>query len=511
MAVIASLSSVAGASTSPATWTLKANGGFVGVGLLNQIQLTGGGSEADASSGNLSEAIGTGACLSSSATSNPCPTSPSSGATGFALDTTQTAVQNSSGGSAAPSPAGSSNCAIPAINASPLLTLGPACGTATASEDSNGNPTAEGNGSLVNATALSLSLTSLLGNGGIALPTALCSGVPAATPTAGSGTGDLPAPVSTLLTTANGLLSSITSGSPLSASSVDTTSPASGACSIVGGLLNELGAASPVGTLLNGLTSSAGVSGLPPLLSLTVGGSDSKVATSSDGNTLTATATQEAVDVNVLGMLDIKVTPTVAAVSVDKATGQVTPSCSSGVVSVTAAGQSVPGLSDLSTLGATIQQLLTTLGATPLGTLLDQLLNFQPDGVLSCTPTTSNGGTTASATADSLDLNLAPSVSLLALDLGNVSASASTTAATTSTNAVTSANTPAPAAPANAPAAPAVVPNVTTVHTGEYWSGVLPIILMAGMALAGILLIGRRRILSVARSMSPIIRRRGGH
>ena len=146
--------------------------------------------------------------------------------------------------------------------------------------------------------------------------------------------------------------------------------------------------------------------------------------------------------------------------------------------------------------------MLTELNATPLGTLLDQLLNFQPDGVLSCTPSTSNGGTAGSATADSIDLNLAPAVSLLSLDLGNVSASASTTPTPSSPNAipVSSPSTPA--------AAPAVVPNVTTVHTGEYWAGTLPVILMAGMGLAGILLIGRRRILSVARSINPITRRR---
>ena len=71
--------------------------------------------------------------------------------------------------------------------------------------------------------------------------------------------------------------------------------------------------------------------------------------------------------------------------------------------------------------------MLTQLGATPLGTVIDQLLNFKPDGVLSCTPGTTAGGTSGTATADSVDLNLAPAVNLLSLDLGNVDASASTT------------------------------------------------------------------------------------
>jgi hypothetical protein len=54
------------------------------------------------------------------------------------------------------------------------------------------------------------------------------------------------------------------------------------------------------------------------------------------------------------------------------------------------------------------------------------------------------------------------------------------------------------------------VPGVTSVHTGEFWAGPLPIILLSGMGLAGMLLIGRRRIFSVARSLPLITRRRGG-
>jgi hypothetical protein len=45
-------------------------------------------------------------------------------------------------------------------------------------------------------------------------------------------------------------------------------------------------------------------------------------------------------------------------------------------------------------------------------------------------------------------------------------------------------------------APPPVVPGVTTVHTGEFWAGTLPIVLSAGMALSGLALIGRRRIVS---------------
>ncbi len=507
VALACALTSSAGATTTPATWNVKADGGFVSLSLLNTMEISGGGSEADATSSNLAEALGTGACVSNAAASNPCPTSAASVGS-FAIDTTQTAIRTSSGGVATPVPSGSSNCAVPAVNAAPLLSLGPACGSATASEDANGNPTAEGTGSLVGTQALSLSLGSLLssGIGGLALPSTanLCSGIPAATSTAGSGPSSLPAPVSTVLSTANGLLSGVTNGTPLSSTSVDSSSPLDGVCSIVGGVVNELGS-SPAASLLSDLTSAAGTSGLPPLLGVTVGGSDSKVATSDNGGTLTATATQEAVDLNVLGLLDIQVTPTTSSVSVNTASGQVTPTCSAGVINVTAAGQALP-LSQLNALGSTIQAVLTQLGASPLGTVLDQLLNFKPGGILSCTPSTTSGGASGTASADSVDLNLAPTVNLLSLDLGNVDASASTTSAP----GVATTPSVVPAATPPAPAAPGAVPNVTSVHTGEFWAGPLPIVLMAGMGLAGLALIGRRRIAAASRALVPLSRRRSG-
>ena len=87
----------------------------------------------------------------------------------------------------------------------------------------------------------------------------------------------------------------------------------------------------------------------------------------------------------------------------------------------------------------------------------------------------------------------------LGLNVGDVSVSGSATAATPAVATVAG-----HAAQPRAPRSPAAVPNVTTVHTGEYWSGTLPIILLAGLGLAGLLLIGRRRIVALARSLYPI-------
>lgn len=93
----------------------------------------------------------------------------------------------------------------------------------------------------------------------------------------------------------------------------------------------------------------------------------------------------------------------------------------------------------------------------------------------------------------------------IGVNVGDVSVTGSSTVATPAV-----ATSPATPTPAAAPvAAPAAVPGVTTVHTGEYWAGTLPIILMAGTGAAGLLLIGRRRIASLARSLSSPNRRRG--
>ena len=498
--LVTALASSAGAASS--TWNVKADGGFVSLTVLNKIQLAGGGSEADANSGNVAEAMGNGICVSASATSNPCPTSATSSLSGVAYQTTQTAIQNGATGTAVPTPAGGTdgNCTLP-LNLSPLANIGLFCGQASASEAS-GAPTATGSGSLASVQLLDLSTTGFLSALGLGLPTAgsSCSSAnaTAATTSAGTGAAALTGTVGSLLSTVNGLLGSIAK-TPLTASSVDNTDSTTGTCSILSGLLNELPVGSALTGLLDELTGLANAANLPPLLSVTLGGSTSSVSTSADGSTYTAHAHQQSVDINILGMLDIQVTPTDANVTVDPATGAVVPTCSAGVISVTT-GSGLPTVLGLGSLGNQISSLLNTLGSGTLGTLLGGLLNFDPDGILSCT-TTATG-----ATADTIDLNLLPNLpliggSLLSLDLGNVEVSGSTTSTTPSV-VTQAAVTPTPALVPALPAAPAAVPNVTTVHTGEFWSGILPIILLSGMGLAGITLVGRRRFISVARTLS---------
>src|ERR1700761_5941079 len=84
VAMACALSASAGAASAPTTWNLKADGGFVSLSLLNNVEVSGGGSEADATSSDLTEPLGTGACVSGASTANPCPTSPAAVGT-FAL------------------------------------------------------------------------------------------------------------------------------------------------------------------------------------------------------------------------------------------------------------------------------------------------------------------------------------------------------------------------------------------------------------------------------------------
>ncbi|HEY6474415.1 MAG TPA: hypothetical protein VIY26_16085 [Acidimicrobiales bacterium] len=514
--VLTALTSTAGASTTTSTWNVTGNGGFVGLDLLSALQIAGGGSEADASSAPLSEASGTGLCIDTSVTTNPCPTSATASLSGEALQTTQDAVAKGAGTTATPT--GASGCTIP-LNTG-IINVDVSCGTASASEDSTGNPTASGTGTLANVS-VSLSLTSVLsGLLGGSLPSAgsLCSGTSAATTAGGAGLGSLTGTLGSLLTTVNGLLGGL-SLPGLNGSTVDTSSTGAGTCSLLGGLLNSIsgeGGASVLTGILNQVLGLAGGNsvGISPL-TIDVGGSTTAVSTS--GNVVTDSVEQHAVDINLFGLADLQVAPTTAAVSLNRGTGVVTPSCNAGVLSYSTMGglQNILSLGPLtSTLNNLLGQLSSTLDGltSALSTLIGDLIAYQtPGNLLNCN--TSAPGSTASASVGVLNVGLLTGLmGGVGLNVGDVSVSGS---ATNATPAVTTAAATTPAAPAAAPApaaaAPASsVPNVTTVHTGEFWSGSLPIILLTGMGLAGIMLIGRRRIFSVARSINPIARRRGG-
>jgi hypothetical protein len=229
----------------------------------------------------------------------------------------------------------------------------------------------------------------------------------------------------------------------------------------------------------------------------------------SSGNVVTDSVTQHAIEVSLFGLADLQVAPTTASVALDRSTGTVTPSCNAGLVSYSTSG-SLPTFVNVTQLTSLVNQILAQAGASSalgsaLGSLLTGIIDYTPDGnLLTCD--TSAPGTTASAKVGVLNLGLLSALQGgVGLNVGDVSVTGSSTVATPAV-----ATSPGTATPAATPVAPAAVPGVTTVHTGEFWAGTLPIILMGGMGLAGLLLIGRRRVAALARSLSSSNRRRGG-
>lgn len=507
MMLLGALSSSAGAQGA-GQWSVQGNGGFVALDLLGTMQVSGGGSEADASSGPLAEASGTGACLSTAASSDPCPTNATSSLSGDALDSTQDAVAKGDGTTATPT--GADHCPFPIETG--LLDVDVACGSASASEDPDGNPTASGSGSIANAS-LSLSLTDVLQSivgGSLPAAASLCGGAPAASTSPGSNTSPLPGPVQSLLGTVNGILPA---GMALDPTSVAGGSDLTGECSVVSGLLTQLDAAAAgsqvTGVLTGILNQVLGLSGgdataVQPLV-ITLGGSTSSVSTS--GSTVTDSVTQRALDVNLFGLADLQVAPTTAAVALDRSSGTVTPSCNAGVVSYATNG-SLPTFVTITQIDALVNQILQSLGNTgsalssALQSLLGDVITYDPTGnVLTCA--TSAPGPSASARVGVLDLGLLSGLmGGLTLHAGDVGVSGSSTVATAAAT--------SPAAGPATPAVAGVVPNVTSVHTGEFWSGPLPIVLLVGMGLAGILLIGRRHVAAAGRTLLSLSRRRGG-
>ncbi len=346
---------------------------------------------------------------------------------------------------------------------------------------------------------------------GGALPSAssLCADALAATTSPGSNSSPLSGPVQSLLGSVNGILPA---NLALNATSVAGGGDLAGECSILSGLLTQLGAAggsSPVTSVLTGILNQVlGLTGgdassVQPL-AITLGGSTTSVSTS--GNVVTDSVTQRSLEVNLFGLADLQVAPTTAAVALDRSTGTVTPTCNAGVVSYSTNG-ALPTFVSIMQVDDLVNQVLQTLGSTgtalsgALSTLLSDVLTYDPSGnLLTCD--TSAPGTTASAKVGVVNLGLLRGLmGGLTLDVGDVSVTGNSTAPAPAV-----ATSPSSAQPVAS--SPAAVPNVTSVHTGEYWAGSLPIIVMIAMGLAGLVLIGRRRVLAFTRSLFTLARRR---
>ena len=274
---------------------------------------------------------------------------------------------------------------------------------------------------------------------------------------------------------------------------------ASSLSSVLGTLPDLPTSGTPLATVLQDVAKAASTQ-LTSLVTANLGSSTSTVIATSA--TATATTQDSGSQLSILDglgsgggpLLTVAVGPASASSTLDRATGQVTGSDSPATVSVTV----TPPTGSAQTYSIAPGQSQTFLSGTPLETTVAA-------GSGSATSGSGKGSASvAGATIDALASIGAGSTGTdggLRVVLG---------AATTS---VTGAVPSVPTAPASlttstvAPVATAAsVTGATTVHTGEYWDGGLPVLLFGLSLLAGIGLVTRRRASQLLRSMISFAR-----
>ena len=330
-----------------------------------------------------------------------------------------------------------------------LLNLGIGCSTATASQDGNGLPTASASGSIASLTV-------------------------------GAPTSALPIPVDpggALATALEGVLGNV----PLPAL------PSTGL---------------PLGTVLVDLAAAAN-SSISTLVNATVGASTSSVTATA--TTATATTQVQGTQIGVLQGLGAGGGPLLTVVagkattttSLDRSTAQVTATDTPGVVSVTVN----PPAGGPQTVTVAPGQSQTFLAGTPLQTTVAV-------GSGSATSGSGKGSATASGlTIDALQgLGAGSTGTNGGLDVQIASAASTATGTAPAVATAAAPVTPTTAAVVPVATAPAV-PGVTTVHTGEFWSGPLPIALLGLALLTGIGLVARRRLADFAHLTTKFARR----
>lgn len=295
--------------------------------------------------------------------------------------------------------------------------------------------------------------------------------------------------------TATGQLTTLTLSPSASALPIPVT-PKSTLATTLGGVLGTLPplptSSTPLGTVL-GLVAAAANTSLTSLVSASIGSSTSTV--SATATTTTAKGEGSGSQLNLLtglgagggALLTISVGQAGTTVTLDRTTGQVTASDTPAVVSVTLSSP-VTGTQSYPIAPGTSQ---TFLSGTPLQTT-----------VAAGSGTATSGAGKGSASADGVTIDALQGIGAstptgtnggVGIDLTSSSATATGTAPVVTTVA----STPPPAP---------VVTGATTVHTGEYWAGSLPILLLGLSMFLGLALIARRRLLLVAHHMIHLAR-----
>jgi hypothetical protein len=288
-----------------------------------------------------------------------------------------------------------------------------------------------------------------------------------------------------------------------------TSSSSNPVTSALTGLLGS----TPLGAPLNSILGSLGTSGSSPLTSVlkqlgaavggsttlaTVGAGRTTASTSTTATTVTATSTGNAVTIQLLpgvipgfpSLATITVTLTTTTATLDRTTGAGTASSTPAIVSVSVLGHSVTIPPSGSTSAPGIPN-------TPLSTLLTLTI---------LKGSTTQGQGAASATANSLSIDLLPGLAsggsgVLDLTLGATTSSVSGVAIATPVTTTISSSPGTTITPVTVPTVPTVVAGVpTATHTGEPWAGSIPLVVLA--LAAGIALVWRRRLALAIPSMA---------
>ena len=242
--------------------------------------------------------------------------------------------------------------------------------------------------------------------------------------------------------------------------------------------------------VLQGVAAAANAN-LSSLVSSSLGTSTSTVTATAA--TATATATDAAGTVRLLTglgsgggpLLTVTLGQAQTTTTVDRATGEVTAADAPATVSVSF----TPPAGAPQTVSIAPGQSQTFLSGTPLQTTI---------AVGSGTATSGKGSGSASAAGLTIDALQGIGASSPTATDGGIDIQLAT--------ADTSATAGAPVTAAAVVPAPPAVPDVTTVHTGEPWAGTLPIGLLAFGMLAGLALITRRQLLSLASRLHLLAR-----
>lgn len=242
----------------------------------------------------------------------------------------------------------------------------------------------------------------------------------------------------------------------------------------------------PLGTVLQKVAA-ASSSSVTSLVSASVGPSTSTVTTT--GSTVTTTSTDTGATVSLLDGLGAG-GGALLTVSVGRADTTADANLAAGTTGATATGSAVtvtvsPPTGAAKTVSVTPGAAQSFLTGTPLETTVSV-----------GAPTATAGDGTASASG--IDIDLAEGVGAatgaggVVLELG-----ASTAHATVTAPPAAASSTVTPPSSA-ASTTPATLTGATTVHTGEPWSGPLPFVLLGLSLLAGIGLLARRRLVAAA-------------